>query len=42
MMDAARHIYEKMGFKRIKELQPIFGKRYWLYHLNLNLNTNED
>jgi len=42
MMDAAIYIYEKMGFKQIKELQPIFGKRYWLYHLNLNDKINED
>jgi len=25
-MDAARHIYESLGFKRIKGLDPIFGK----------------
>lgn len=29
-MNAARHIYESLGFKKIKELKPIFGKRYWL------------
>ncbi len=34
-MDAARHIYEKAGFKRVKEIEPIFGKRYWLYILEL-------
>ncbi len=34
-MDAARHIYESIGFKKIKELKPIFGKRYWLYQLKL-------
>ncbi|MEM6807228.1 MAG: GNAT family N-acetyltransferase, partial [Bacteroidota bacterium] len=34
-MDAARYMYEKLGFKRIKELQPLFGKRYWLYHMKL-------
>jgi len=34
MMEAARYIYEKMGFEQVKELIPIFGKRYWLYHLN--------
>lgn len=35
-MDAARSIYEKIGFKRIKELKPIFGKRYWLYQMKLS------
>lgn len=35
-MDSARHIYEKLGFKRGKELKPIFGKKYWLYQIELN------
>ena len=35
MMDAARHIYENAGFKQIKEIDPLFGKRYWLYQLEL-------
>lgn len=34
-MDAARHIYETLGFKKVKELEPRFGKRYWLYQLEL-------
>ena len=34
-MDAARHIYEAIGFSRLKEIDPIFGKRYWLYTLAL-------
>lgn len=34
-MDAARHIYENMGFVRIKELDSRLGKRYWLYLLDL-------
>lgn len=34
-MDAARHIYESLGFKIEKELQPRFGKRYWLYLKNI-------
>jgi GNAT superfamily N-acetyltransferase len=34
-MDAARHIYESLGFKKEKELNLIFGKRYWLYTLNI-------
>ncbi|MCB0661837.1 MAG: GNAT family N-acetyltransferase [Saprospiraceae bacterium] len=29
-MHAARHIYEKMGFKKFRELQR-YGKRYWVY-----------
>ncbi len=35
MMPAARHIYEKKGFVISKELEPILGKKYWLYSLNL-------
>ena len=35
-MDAARHIYESIGFKVLKEISPIFGKKYWLYTLDLN------
>lgn len=34
-MDAARHIYEGLGFVKVKEVAPLFGKRYWLYQLNL-------
>lgn len=35
-MDAARHIYENMGFTVLKEIPPLFGKKYWLYTLDLN------
>ncbi|MCC6371957.1 MAG: GNAT family N-acetyltransferase [Bacteroidia bacterium] len=35
MMDAARHIYEKLGFKILRELDKRLGKRYWLYTLEL-------
>lgn len=35
MMNAARHIYESMGFKQVKEIDKLFGKRYWLYQLAL-------
>lgn len=35
MMNAARHIYESAGFKQIKEIDKLFGKRYWLYHLEI-------
>jgi ribosomal protein S18 acetylase RimI-like enzyme len=34
-MDAARHIYESIGFKAQQEFS-LFGKRYWLYTLELN------
>lgn len=34
-MDAARHIYENMGFVRLKEIDSRLGKRYWLYLLDL-------
>ena len=33
-MDAARKMYEDMGFKQAKELAPMYGKRYWLYTLS--------
>ncbi len=32
-MNAARHIYESLGFKQIRELEPRYGKRYWIYKL---------
>jgi ribosomal protein S18 acetylase RimI-like enzyme len=35
-MDAARHIYEDAGFKVLKEIPPLFGKKYWIYTLDLN------
>jgi ribosomal protein S18 acetylase RimI-like enzyme len=34
-MDAARHIYESLGFKILKEIEPRYGKKYWLYTLEL-------
>jgi ribosomal protein S18 acetylase RimI-like enzyme len=34
-MDDARHIYESIGFKIYKEIDPIYGMRYWLYRLDL-------
>lgn len=36
MMHAARHLYEKLGFKILKEIPPRFGKKYWLYIKELN------
>jgi len=35
-MDAARHLYESIGFKVLKEIPPLFGKKYWLYTMDLN------
>ncbi len=35
MMDAARHIYAKLGFSIVKEIPSRFGKKYWLYKLDL-------
>jgi GNAT superfamily N-acetyltransferase len=35
MMDKARQIYEKAGFRQQREINPIFGKKYWLYLLHL-------
>jgi ribosomal protein S18 acetylase RimI-like enzyme len=34
-MNAARHIYENMGFRQVKELEARLGKMYWLYLLDL-------
>jgi ribosomal protein S18 acetylase RimI-like enzyme len=36
LMDKARRIYERTGFKIVKELDQRLGKRYWLYTLELN------
>jgi ribosomal protein S18 acetylase RimI-like enzyme len=35
-MDAARHIYENIGFKVLKEIPPLFGKKYWLYTFDIS------
>lgn len=34
-MDSARHIYENLGFLRIGDIPPRFGKKYYLYRLEL-------
>jgi ribosomal protein S18 acetylase RimI-like enzyme len=34
-MDAARHVYESLGFEKIQEIEPRLGKKYWLYMLDL-------
>jgi ribosomal protein S18 acetylase RimI-like enzyme len=35
-MDDARHIYESIGFTIFKEIDPIYGMKYWLYKLDLS------
>lgn len=35
IMNAARHIYEKIGFRITKEIEPRLGKKYWIYELEL-------
>jgi ribosomal protein S18 acetylase RimI-like enzyme len=39
-MDAARHIYENMGFKKVWQLESRFGKIYWLYKLELQSDSS--
>jgi ribosomal protein S18 acetylase RimI-like enzyme len=36
IMPAARHIYERLGFTIMREIESQFGKRYWLYALQLS------
>jgi ribosomal protein S18 acetylase RimI-like enzyme len=36
MMDKARHIYESLGFKILREIDKRLGKKYWLYKLELD------
>jgi len=36
IMVKARKLYEGLGFKIYKEIEPRLGKRYWLYLLELN------
>ena len=35
LMDKARHIYESLGFKILREIDQRLGKKYWLYKLEL-------
>ncbi len=35
VMYAARHVYEKLGFKKINLLDEHYGLEYWLYRLDL-------
>ncbi len=34
--DAARHIYESLGFMKRKELEPVFGKTFYIYTIELS------
>ncbi|NIG52257.1 GNAT family N-acetyltransferase [Chitinophaga sp. Cy-1792] len=34
-MPTARRLYERLGFRLIRELDPIFGAQYWLYRMDL-------
>ena len=35
IMYDARHIYEKLGFKKIRLLDEHYGLKYWLYEMSL-------
>jgi len=35
MMKTAQAIYEKLGFELRKEIEPRYGKQYWIYTLEL-------
>jgi ribosomal protein S18 acetylase RimI-like enzyme len=35
VMYAARHIYEKMGFKKVRILDAHYGLQYWLYSYDI-------
>lgn len=36
IMPDARHLYEQLGFSVVRELAPILGQQYWLYHMLLS------
>lgn len=36
IMESARHVYEKIGFDVLREIEPSLGVKYWLYTLDLN------
>ncbi len=39
IQNAARHIYESLGFEMLREIDPIFNKKYFLYQMPLK-NTS--
>lgn len=41
MQNAARHIYESMGFTVLKEIERIWDKKYWVYTLDLKYKNEE-
>ena len=41
IMKGARHIYKKIGFEILKEIEPRLGLRYWLYTLELQNSIEE-
>jgi ribosomal protein S18 acetylase RimI-like enzyme len=41
-MHAARHIYEEMGFKILREIEPRLGMRYWVYTLELDKQPGDE
>jgi ribosomal protein S18 acetylase RimI-like enzyme len=36
VMYTARHVYEKLGFKKMHLLDEHYGLEYWLYRYNMN------
>lgn len=34
-MESAKALYDNIGFKVLKEVEPLYGKRYWVYKLDL-------
>ncbi|NLR59993.1 GNAT family N-acetyltransferase [Chitinophaga polysaccharea] len=36
IMPDARHLYEQLGFRVARELEPILGQQYWLYYMGLS------
>jgi|SRR5215212_1988353 len=32
---SARHVYESLGFKKVMEIEPVYGLQYWLYLMEL-------
>jgi GNAT superfamily N-acetyltransferase len=39
IMDAARHIYESLGFTIVKEIPQRYGIKYWIFKLDLASDT---
>jgi ribosomal protein S18 acetylase RimI-like enzyme len=41
IMEKARHIYESLGFKILKEIDQRLGKRYWIYTLDIDAEKDK-